>query len=65
MDASNWAEVKTLYKYYYYDETKLKDSEIKYIYQDYIEPNNIYTPIWTNEKRRSISAKESNRFNLL
>ena len=60
------ASVKT--KYYYYPEGDYKDvSEISYIYEGYepwLSGNEVYNDD-NFEKIRSITAKESNRFNLI
>jgi hypothetical protein len=60
------ASVKT--KYYYYPEGDYKDaSEIPYAYEGYepwLSGNEVYNDD-NFEKIRSITAKESNRFNLI
>lgn len=68
-EAKPKATVKTVYNYFKKDTeyTDIKDLEL--VYQDYV-PSDTYRPIYgaeehAYEKVRSITAKESNRFNLL
>lgn len=60
------AETKTKYRYYLAGQDVKSADEIAYLYEGY-EPSNEFESIYSKnfEKRRSISAKESNRFNLL
>lgn len=61
------AEVKVKYVYYTPDETYTKIEDIKIVYEGY-SPNPTYTEDYNDvqyEKVRSITASESNRFNLI
>lgn len=61
------AEVKVKYVYYTPDETYTKIEDIKIVYEGY-SPNPAYAEDYNNvqyEKVRSITASESNRFNLI
>ena len=55
--------------YYYYDPQKAytKFEDIEFEYEGYEEQTEVYVPVYnpTFEKRRTITGKESNRYNLL
>lgn len=59
--------VKTHYYYYNPNDTYTKFEDIKFLYEGYEEQTGKYPPVYNEdfEKRRSITGKESNRFNLL
>lgn len=60
--------IKQKYKYYYKPTGALKSDDIEYVYES-TEPSGDYTQAYNNdtdyEKVRSITASESNRFNLI
>jgi hypothetical protein len=59
-------EVKTLYKYYYKDSDYQDIDSVEFLYRDYTPATQFITTYSENyEKVRSITASESNRFNLL
>ena len=59
-------EVKTLYKYYYKDGDYQDIDSVEFLYRDYTPATQFITTYSENyEKVRSITASESNRFNLL
>lgn len=59
--------VKTHYYYYNPNDIYTKFEDIKFLYEGYEEQTRKYPPVYNEdfEKRRSITGKESNRFNLL
>ena len=59
-------QVKTLYCYYTPNPNYQSADDIVFLYRDYIDSLN-YTPIYDEnyEKKRTLTASESNRFNLL
>ena len=59
-------EVRTLYCYYTPNPAYQSADDIVFLYKDYIDSSN-YTPIYDEsyEKKRTLTASESNRFNLL
>ena len=62
-NVSTWSEIKTTYYYYNYNQSATTKNAI--VYKSIGEKNSTYNPVYSNQKRRTITAKESNRFNLL
>ena len=60
------AIIRTIYYYYEPADSYTSEDDIVYLYKNY-SPSSAYTPVYDNsyEKIRSISARESNRFNMI
>lgn len=60
------AIIRTIYYYYEPVDSYTSEDDIVYLYKNY-SPSDAYTPVYDNsyEKIRSISARESNRFNMI
>ena len=60
------AIIRTIYYYYEPVDSYTSEDDIVYLYKNY-SPSSAYTPVYDNsyEKIRSISARESNRFNMI
>lgn len=60
------AIIRTIYYYYAPVDSYTSEDDIVYLYKDYT-PSNDFTPVYDNsyEKIRSITASESNRFNMI
>lgn len=64
-DVSSWTQIKSTLYLYDFDQEATNKEQIEYLFIGSEENGDQWYPYYTNEKHRSISAKESNRFNLL